>query len=515
MSCTDSITSFYPKINEETLFDGDNCPDVDERYDKDEYIGGSSKAGNYSLGPVDNFKLLSQEIDSPKYKIRTQEQQSEWSMKNTENKRQMSTYLLYFSYIRERLLEMCTQEKPIPLFGVLEEKGGDINLVRKPSLRVEVAEMLKEMRDPNLSKPVFDGYVIKIARTYNLNYSKFTKPNVLSLLEEFPEVSKDYEEYINCKAKGEVFSLFDEDKNLPDSVKDFEARAGHDFHMASSLVRNVKTLYLSSEALKERLVCTNLRSCFSLAMKHYHLVGGKKNINFEEKDLISEGATGLMHAVDLFVHGTSARFTTYAENWVRQKVTRYTKDTNSVRIPVHVSDLVYSIVKLHKERSRSGDCGLEIPPLTRELAEDILGKSIDPAIWMMAQNKLNGSSISVSCVTISGGEDDFSFDNAMSNRSESLDDSSPNLENEKVKALIDVINGLKSEKGIEKKDRPGHFYSITERQYDFFRKHFLDGMSYEEISRISKDEVTTREVKLNVEVVTQNIKEVISFEDLL
>lgn len=510
----ENMTSFYPKIDDSMLYDGDHCPDVDERYDRDEYIGGASKSSSYSLGPVDNFKLLSQEIDSPKYKIRTQEQQADWSRKNTENKRQMGAYLLYFAHMREHLMEMCTQEKPVPLFGLLEEKPNETRLVEKASFRFDVISMLEEMKDPDLDKNLFQSYVTKISTTYNLNYSKFTKPKVLELLKEFPPISAEYKDYLSKKPEGEMYSLFDDDENMPASIVEFERKSGQPFSIASSFVRNIRILYYSSEGLKERLVCTNLRSCFSIAMKHYHLVGGKKNINFEEKDLISEGATGLMHAVDLYVHGTSARFTTYAENWVRQKVSRYSKNTNTVRVPVHVSDMIYSIRKLCKEHElEQVSLGKRPTELTLERAEELLGKNIEKAIWLLAMNRLNGSSLALSCVTVAGGDDEISFDTMIAGRSESCDmESEHDVDTDKIKAIMEVLKKLRD--GHYKEKRPKSRLFITEQQYDFFCKFYIDEMSYDEISKLSIERISEKEVKAEIEKALQNVRAVVSYDDV-
>jgi RNA polymerase primary sigma factor len=67
-------------------------------------------------------------------------------------------------------------------------------------------------------------------------------------------------------------------------------------------------------------------------------------------DLIQEGNTGLMRAVDKYEYRRGFKFSTYATWWIRQAITRAIADqARTIRIPVHMIDVLSKLRNIQKQ----------------------------------------------------------------------------------------------------------------------------------------------------------------------
>src|SRR5713101_3681879 len=104
----------------------------------------------------------------------------------------------------------------------------------------------------------------------------------------------------------------------------------------------VKKRFAEYEQAKRDLSGGNLRLVVSIAKKY-------RNRGLSFLDLIQEGNTGLMRAVDKYEYRRGYKFSTYATWWIRQAITRAIADqARTIRIPVHMIETMSKLRNVSK-----------------------------------------------------------------------------------------------------------------------------------------------------------------------
>jgi len=107
-------------------------------------------------------------------------------------------------------------------------------------------------------------------------------------------------------------------------------------------VREIGKVFFEYEQGKRDLSAGNLRLVVSIAKKY-------RNRGLHFLDIIQEGNTGLMRAVDKYEYKRGYKFSTYATWWIRQAITRAIADhARTIRVPVHMIETMSKLRVVQK-----------------------------------------------------------------------------------------------------------------------------------------------------------------------
>ena len=114
-------------------------------------------------------------------------------------------------------------------------------------------------------------------------------------------------------------------------------------------------------AARARVVEANLRLVVSVVKRFMHY-------GLEFLDLVQEGNTGLMRAVERFDYRRGYRFSTYATWWIRQSATRAIADqSRTIRLPVHLGERFMALIRAQRMLTQA----LGREPTEGELAREL------------------------------------------------------------------------------------------------------------------------------------------------
>lgn len=173
------------------------------------------------------------------------------------------------------------------------------------------------------------------------------------------DIDEESEEDLNID-----FDSVNYDEVADDSVKLYLREIGkipllsaeEEYELAQKIIHGTEK---EQKRAKDKMAESNMRLVVSIAKRY-----SGRGLDF--LDLIQEGNTGLLRAVEKFDPDKGFKFSTYATWWIRQAITRAIADqARTIRIPVHMVETINKVLRTQRRLTQE----LNREPSTEEIAK--------------------------------------------------------------------------------------------------------------------------------------------------
>lgn len=194
---------------------------------------------------------------------------------------------------------------------------------------------------------------------------------------EFQKLEKKAQ---RCERKRKSKTRDLELREVSKEVKDSEIHLCMSAEELNNTYAELKEAMAQGQQARTEMVEANLRLVISIVKKYMN-----RGLSF--LDLIQEGNTGLMKAVEKFEYRRGYKFSTYATWWIRQAATRAIADqARTIRIPVHMIETINKLLRVQKKLVQQ----LGREPTPEEAAEELdMPVERVRAVYKMAQQPIS------------------------------------------------------------------------------------------------------------------------------
>ncbi|MBD5422886.1 MAG: RNA polymerase sigma factor [Mycoplasma sp.] len=264
---------------------------------------------------------------------------------------------------------------------------------------VEISELIPEDKSSNFEEDYSNGdeeyyYYESEPEEENYEEDEYNDQNEF-VFEEYSNLGEN--SFSKKERKIQSSDLINKLSETNDIVKWYMRWIGKYGNLLSAeeelkLAKDAELKGRKGKKARDELIKRNLRLVINNAKKY-------KNRGLSFIDLISEGNSGIMKAVQKYDWRKGFKFSTYATWWIRQAITRAVADqARTIRVPVHMVETINKIIKIKRELQQE----LGTTPTDEQIAQRYGGDFTAEKVRYI--RRINNDPISLD-KTIGKGED--------------------------------------------------------------------------------------------------------------